>query len=133
MHLTMMNLRLSIFSLLVLFLNFSEAQDQLGGKFTFRFDEANTSVYDESAEDYKEIETKKIRGTILINNIDGTVIIQNRNSERTFKLVGTTVEQETFRTLYQLKEQNEDFVLAEAPRYLTLIGTSERIIYTLQR
>ena len=114
-------------------MNAAFGQDQLNGKLTFRFVEVSTSEYDEPTNSYKEIESKKLKGTILMNNINGTVIIEHSGKKRTFKLVGTTIEPDTFRTMFQLKENDKNYFLAEAPHYFTLIGETDRIIYSLER
>ena len=128
-----MNIKILSFLFLLTAINAAFGQDQLDGKLTFRFVEISTSEYDEPTNSYKEIDSKKVKGTILINNINGTVIIEHSGNQRTFKLVGTTIEPDTFRTMFKLKENDKNYFLAEAVHYFTLIGETDRIIYSLER
>lgn len=118
-----------------MFLNFNTllAQGQTEGISKYRFSELTIAVFDETTNNYKETSTEKMLGIIIMNNISGTVTIETDGKKKKFKLIGTTIEPDTFRTLYQLRLNDENFILAESVRYFTLIGTTERIIYKQSR
>ena len=124
----------SAFLLLILFFVLElRSQDQLGGELNYRFSKMQFFQYSAEQGEYNLSHQKEESGTITIQNIQKKVMIRTSDREKHFELLRIEIEKDTFRTLHHLSSEGQKYVLAEGPRFLTLVSTDEKVIYTRTR
>jgi len=125
-----MKSRLLLFTLLMLTFHSTHGQQ---GVNSYNFSSVTNFTFDEILNDYKETDKQDLTGKIVINHLDQTVVVKYPDKTISFKLKDIQVDPNSFRTMFHLTKDNNKYILAEAPHYMTLIGIEDKVIFELTK
>jgi hypothetical protein len=100
---------------------------------SYSFSGLTNFAFDEAKKAYQETDQKDLTGKIIINHLDRTIEIKYPDKTVSFKLKDIQVDPNSFRTMFHVIKDNKKYILAEAPRHMTLIGIDNKVIFNLTK